>query len=72
MKLIGGDHANFGDLALFMTFAKARGDSKAYNDTVRAVLLAFFNQSLLGKKSGLLRKGSDKYPLLKIERNPEY
>jgi hypothetical protein len=72
MKLIGGDHVNFGDLPLFMTFDKARGDSKALNDTVRAVLREFFGQYLMGKHSELLVKGSDKYPLLKIEKDPLY
>ena len=72
MKLIGGDHVNFGDLPLFMNFDKARGDNKAYNDIVRAVLRAFFGQYLLGEHSDLLVKGSAKYPLLKIEMNPLY
>jgi hypothetical protein len=70
MKLIGGDHVNFGDLPLIMDFANARGDNKAFNDTVRTVLREFFGQSLLGKHSELIEKGSDKYPLLKIETQP--
>ena len=43
------------------------GDGKAFIDTTRAVLREFFGQSLLGKHSELLEKGSAKYPLLKIE-----
>jgi len=67
MKLVGGDHVNFGDLPLIMDFAHVRGDGKALNDTVRTVLREFFGQYLLGKHSELIEKGSAKYPLLKIE-----
>jgi predicted dienelactone hydrolase len=67
MKLVGGDHVNFGDLPLIMTFAHVAGDGKALNDTVRTVLREFFGQYLLGKHSELIEKGSAKYPLLKIE-----
>jgi predicted dienelactone hydrolase len=67
MKLVGGDHVNFGDLPLIMDFDHVRGDGKALNDTVRTVLREFFGQYLLGKHSELIEKGSAKYPLLKIE-----
>jgi hypothetical protein len=67
MKLVGGDHVNFGDLPLIMDFAHVAGDGKALNDTVRTVLREFFGQYLFGKHSELIEKGSAKYPLLKIE-----
>jgi dienelactone hydrolase len=67
MKLVGGDHVNFGDLPLIMDFANVSGDGKALNNTVRTVLREFFGQYLLGKHSELIEKGSARYPLLKIE-----
>jgi hypothetical protein len=66
MKLVGGDHVNFGDLPLIMDFANARGDAKVLNDTVRAVLREFFGQFLMGKHSELIEQESAKYPLLQI------
>jgi dienelactone hydrolase len=71
MKVIGAEHASFTDLAVIPGFARP-GDGKAFNDTIRAVLREFFGQYLLGEHSELLVKGSDKYPLLKIEQNPLY
>jgi hypothetical protein len=69
MKLLGAEHASFTDLAVIPAFARP-GDGKAFIDTTRAVLREFFGQSLLGKPSELLVKGSAKYPLLKIETRP--
>ena len=71
MKVIGAEHASFTDLAVIPGFARP-GDGNAFNDTIRAVLREFFGQYLLGEHSELLVKGSDKYPLLKIETNPLY
>jgi dienelactone hydrolase len=71
MKVFGAEHASFTDLAVIPGFARP-GDGKAFNDTIRAVLREFFGQYLLGEHSELLVKGSDKYPLLKIEQDPLY
>jgi len=66
MTLRGAEHVSFTDLAVIPAFARP-GDGKAFIDTTRAVLREFFGQSLLGKESELLGKGSARYPLLKIE-----
>ena len=71
MKVIGAEHMSFSDLAVIPGFARP-GDGKAFNDTIRAVLREFFGQYLSGEHSELLLKESEKYPLLKIERNPLY
>jgi pimeloyl-ACP methyl ester carboxylesterase len=66
MTVLGAEHASFTDLAVIPAFARP-GDGKAFIDTTRAVLREFFGQSLLGKESELLVKGSARYPRLKIE-----
>jgi hypothetical protein len=71
MKLDGAEHAAFTDRSAIPALG-GPGDDKAYIDATRAVLLGFFEQSLLGKHSELLVKGSDKYPLLQIDKNPLY
>jgi dienelactone hydrolase len=71
MKVIGAEHASFTDLAVIPGFARP-GDGKAFNETIRAVLREFFGQTLRGERSELLVKGSDKYPLLRIEKDPLY
>jgi len=71
MKVMGAEHASFTDLAVIPGFARP-GDGKAFHLTIRAVLREFFGQYLRGERSELLLKGSEKDPLLKIERNPPY
>jgi dienelactone hydrolase len=71
MKVIGAEHASFTDLAVIPGFARP-GDGKAFHDAIRAVLRGFFGEYLSGEHSELLVKGSDRYPLLKIEKNPPY
>lgn len=83
LKLIGAEHANFSDLGVIPAIAASTypsgkpifahpEDGKAFIETTRTVLREFFGQYLLGKESELLRKESDNYPLLKIEKNPLY
>jgi pimeloyl-ACP methyl ester carboxylesterase len=68
ITLVGAEHLSFTDLAVIQAFARP-GDGKAFNDTTRAVLLEFFGQYLLGKQhSELIEKGSDKYPLARIDK----
>lgn len=66
ITLQGAVHMSFTDMAVVKAFA-IPGDGKAYTDTTRAVIGEFFGQYLLGKHSDLIEKGSDKYPLAKIE-----
>jgi dienelactone hydrolase len=71
MKVIGAEHASFTDLAVIPGFARP-GDGKAFHETIRAVLREFFGEFLSGEHSELLVKGSDKYPLLRIEKDPPF
>ena len=57
---------SFTDMAVIEAFALP-GDGKAFIDSTRAVIGGFFGQYLLGEHSGLIEKGSPKYPLVKVE-----
>ncbi len=71
LRVIGSEHASFSDLAVIPGFARP-GDGRAFHDTIRAVLREFFGRYLRGEPSELLEKGADKFPLLKLEKNPLY
>jgi pimeloyl-ACP methyl ester carboxylesterase len=71
MKVFGAEHPSFTDLAVIPAFMRP-GDGKGLNDTIRAVLRAFFGQYLMGQQSELLVKWSAQYPRLHIEKNPLY
>ena len=66
ITLRGAVHMSFTDMAVVKAFA-IPGDGRAFTDATRAFIGEFFGQYLLGKHSDLIEKGSDKYPLAKIE-----
>lgn len=66
ITLRGSVHLSFTDMAVLKAF-DLPGDGKAFIDTTRAVVGEFFGQTLLGKHSDLIEKGSAKYPLAKFE-----
>jgi pimeloyl-ACP methyl ester carboxylesterase len=66
ITLTGAVHLSFTDMGVLPAFSLP-GDGKAFNETIRAVIREFFGQYLLGKHSELLEKGSDRYPLAKIQ-----
>jgi predicted dienelactone hydrolase len=67
ITLRGAVHMSFTDMAVIKAFGLP-GDGSAHIDSTRAVLGGFFGQYLLGEHSGLIEKGSPKYPLVEVER----
>ena len=66
VTLAGTDHNSFTDMALIKAFERP-GDGRMFIETTRAFVREFFGEFLLGKHSDLIRKGSTKYPLAKVE-----
>lgn len=62
----GAVHMSFTDMALIPPF-HLPGDGNAFIASTRAVLTAFFAQSLSGTPSPLLESGSPAHPLLQID-----
>ena len=66
VTLAGTDHNSFTDMAVIKAFQRP-GDGATFIDTTRAFVHAFFGEFLLGQHSDLIRKGSAKYPIAKVE-----
>jgi platelet-activating factor acetylhydrolase isoform II len=66
VTLLEADHNSFTDMAVIVPFARP-GNGNAFINTTRAVVRDFFDDFLLAKHSQLIRTGSAKYPLAKVE-----
>jgi hypothetical protein len=66
VTLAGTDHNSFTDMAVIKAFDRP-GDGAMFIDTTRAFVREFFGEFLLGRHADLIRKGSAKYPIAKVE-----
>jgi dienelactone hydrolase len=65
IKLVGAQHMSFSDMAVVPEFHLDK-DGQDELASVRAVVLAFFDENLRGRHSDLIHKGLPQYPLVKI------
>lgn len=70
MTILGSAHMMFADVSAVPAFSSPV-QSRPQLATAQAVVVAFFDEALGGNRSDLIRRGSDSWPLLRIDGGRE-